>query len=397
MTMPLLQSRTVPPRSAVLQAVWRRPGMDRGALGEAVGLSRQTVSDLVRQLEQDGLIEDAPGASAGPGSGSGRLPRVLRPVMPAMLVGGFDFGHEHLRVAIAQLDGRIRAERVLDMDVDHDAGTAIAAARTLFDQVLAEAGADASEVALAGASIPGPLVSSDATIPQSSILSGWSGLNPEREFRTAFGLDVEVFNDANLGALGELAYGAGAQFTDFVYIKAGAGIGAGIVIGGELYTGRNGLAGEIGHTPMDIDTALCRCGNTGCLEAVASASVVRAKLQYVLGPAVSRLDLSRVTDPVGQRVLADAGHAVGRVVADNCNLLSPQAVIVGGELGAAGEAFLSGVRESIARIALPVIAGSVEVMPAGLGRRSELLGAVAVAARGAVTRHLASLAPMTAA
>jgi predicted NBD/HSP70 family sugar kinase len=190
---------------------------------------------------------------------------------------------------------------------------------------------------------------------------------------------VHLGNDAELGALGELSFGAGRGIADLLYVKASHGIGAGLVLGGRPYQGATGIAGEIGHTQIDGAGDQCRCGQRGCLEAMVSATVVRRRLQ-VSGFAVAETagGLAEVgRNPVGARVLTEAGRHLGRVVADICNCLNPARVLLGGQLGAAGEPFAVGVRESVTRYAQPAISGAVDIRPAELGLRAELMGTLA--------------------
>jgi predicted NBD/HSP70 family sugar kinase len=186
-----------------------------------------------------------------------------------------------------------------------------------------------------------------------------------------------------MGAQGELRFGGARGYRNFIYVKASHGIGAGLVLNGETYHGGLGIAGEIGHTQLPDADNWCRCGNRGCLEAVVSISEVRRQLAHVrpetAGDEPDR-SLARIgTDPVAGRVIAAAGRTLGRVLADLCNALNPEAIILGGELGTAGAPLLLGVRDSIDRYAQPAAAHSVNVRSADLGLRSELMGAIATA------------------
>src|SRR5262249_19528967 len=195
-------------------------------------------------------------------------------------------------------------------------------------------------------------------------------------------------NDANLGALAEASFGAGRGLSDVVYVRLGSGVGAGLVIGGRLHTGAAGLAGEIGHVQVRPDGAVCRGGDRGCLETIAAAAAVRGLLRPTGGHDVSRrelLELVATGDLGATRVVNDAGRAVGRVLADLCNVVNPEAIVVGGELSEAGEPLLSGIREAVDRYALPGAADVVEVVQGQLGERAEVLGALALVAQSTET------------
>jgi len=250
--------------------------------------------------------------------------------------------------------------------------------------LLSQAGVPLSQVAAAVAGLPGPLDPRTRALRPPAILPAWAGRDAAHELATRLGLPVEVANDADLGALGELRYGAGRGRRDFVYVKASHGVGAGLVLGGRIYRGAAGIAGEIGHTSLPDATEWCRCGNRGCLETVVSLGPLRRRLARIgITPAADGAGWPVIRlqqNALAARALAEAGRILGRALADLCNSLNPGAVILGGEIGTAGPPLVAGVRESIDRYAQPGAAEAVQVLAAGLGTRSELMGAVALAA-----------------
>jgi predicted NBD/HSP70 family sugar kinase len=272
------------------------------------------------------------------------------------------------------------------MDVDASADRALAHAAATVHRLVEGLGARRTLVAGAALGLPAPVDLRTGAVGSGNILPGWVDRRPAAELAELLGLPVAVDNDANLGALAEATYGAARGMSDVVYVKVSTGIGAGLVLGGELFRGSTGLAGEIGHVPVDPDGAVCRCGNRGCLETVVSVTHVLRLLQ----PAHREpLDVARVVELVeagdvgAARVLRDAGATIGRVLADLCNGLNPEALVLGGELSQVGEALLGGVRESIGRSAQPGIVRALRVLAGTLGPRAQLLGAVALARRHA--------------
>ena len=187
-------------------------------------------------------------------------------------------------------------------------------------------------------------------------------------------------SDANLGALGEIAHGAARGFVDVVYVKAAAGVGAGLVLGGRLYRGSAGMAGEIGHVAMDGSGPLCRCGNRGCLESFASVNQVLRTVQAA-HPGVRNMsglvELVESGDTGAYRVVADAGRQLGRVLADLVNNLNPQIVVLGGELATAAAPLLDGVTDSLHRFARPGVVRDLWVRVGTLGENAQLIGAAA--------------------
>jgi len=195
------------------------------------------------------------------------------------------------------------------------------------------------------------------------------------------GVSVQLANDADVGALGEKVFGAGRGVDEMAYIRLSAGVGAGLVLAGQPYQGALGIAGEIGHTCVDPSGPICRCGNRGCLETVASpVAVARLLEQSMLRPitVAELLDLVASGDRGARRAVADAGEAVGAVVSGLVNVLNPELVVIGGELAATGDVLLDPIRTSIQRHSVAATAANVRVVAGLLGDRAEVLGAAAL-------------------
>jgi predicted NBD/HSP70 family sugar kinase len=365
-------------RRRVVDELRRHGSLSRADLARAMGLSPTTITAVVADLLARGLVVEE--ASRAAAAGRGRPPVLLRLDPSAGGALGIDFGHSHLRVAVADLSRTVLAEHSTELDVDTAAEASLDAAEAMVTDVLAEAGMDRTRVVGAGVGLPGPIDAQTGTVGSSVILPAWIGLRPGEELERRLGVDVEVDNDANLGALGEVSFGAARGLSDVVYVKVSSGIGTGLVLGGRLYHGAAGLAGELGHVHVREHGHVCRCGNRGCLETVAATGAVLAALRPARG---AELDLRGVLaliadgDLGARRVVADAGRAIGRVLADICNGLNPAAIIVGGDLSAAGAPLLDGIRESIDRYAQPAISATVEITAGALGERAEVLGALA--------------------
>ncbi len=365
-------------RLRIVDELRRRGTATRGELAAATGLSRTTVTTLVTELQAHGIVAED-GIADGARSPRGRPAMLLRLEPAAGAALGIDFGHSHIRVAVADLSAVVLAERCVPFAVGASAPAALDAATGLAHAVLAEAGLSIAQVVGAGMGLPGPLNQRTAIVSPSSILGGWGGRPAAQELATRLGVPVAVDNDANLGALAELCLGAGHGAADLIYLKVSSGIGAGIVLDGRLHHGASGTAGEIGHVQLRRDGDVCRCGNRGCLETVASSAAVLDLLRPLLGRELTlagALELSRGGHVAVRRVVADAGRAVGRAVADLCNMLNPEAIVVGGDLSRAGDALLEGVREAVDRYALPAAARAVRVRAGRLGERAEVLGAL---------------------
>jgi predicted NBD/HSP70 family sugar kinase len=377
-----LQSLRDANRRLLVQALSGRGVASRAELARITGLSRSTVSSLVNDLLKSGLIVERVEEDSAPQSSQVGRPPVLIALSPSAGAAiGIDFGHSHIAVAVADLSHTVLAERWQEIDVDHLAVEGLDTGAELVEAALDEAGVDRDRVVGVGMGLPGPISDENQTVGSTSILPGWVGVNAADEMARRLGMAVDVENDANLGALAEAVWGAGRGAPDVAYIKASSGIGAGLVIGGRLHRGVGGTAGEIGHTPYREDGAVCRCGNRGCLETVARTDVITSSVAAGRGGPLTIgdvIDLARAGDPPAQRVIADAGRAIGVGVANLCNLLNPRRVIVGGELSAAGEILLAPLRDSLNRYAIPTAASDVTVVAGELGKRAEVMGALAL-------------------
>jgi len=246
--------------------------------------------------------------------------------------------------------------------------------------VLRDAGTERSAVIGVGLGLPAPIDTRSGQVGSSSILPGWVGVEAAKAMSERLGLPVYVDNDANLGALAEVRWGAARGCADAAYIKISAGVGAGLVIGGRLYRGAVGTAGEIGHTSVDEHGRICRCGNRGCLETVAAVPVMLELLAHSHGQlaAADVVRLAQGGDMGCRRVIEDVGRHVGVAVANLCNLINPEMVVVGGELAQADRLLLDPLADVVRRRAIPSAAAVATIAAARLGSRAHVLGALAL-------------------
>src|SRR4051794_22433141 len=371
-------------RLRVIRALRDEGMISRAEIARRTGLSRSTVSSLVADLQADGLVIERPEPGLAHGAQGGRPPILLSFDASAGAAVGVDFGHSHLRVAVSDLASTILAERTRPLDTDHDAYEGLDMAAELVVETLADAGVSRESVIGAGMGLPGPIYQippTHGTVGSSAILPGWIGMTAAHELQKRLDIPVMVDNDANLGALAEAAFGAGRDAGDLVYLKVSSGIGAGLILNGRLYRGSAGLAGELGPVPVAPDGIVCRCGNRGCLETVAGTGALVDLLRRSHGDditMVGMLNAARDGDAGCRRVIGDAGRALGSVAATLLNVLNPEMVIVGGQLAAAGDVLLDGLRESISRAALPETSRNAEIVLGVLGERAHVLGALAL-------------------
>ncbi|HWV84515.1 MAG TPA: ROK family transcriptional regulator [Capillimicrobium sp.] len=378
-------------RLRIVDILRRSGSASRVDLIRATGLSRTTVSKLVSELQADGLVVEHP--APGEGSAVGRPPMALSLTPAAGAAVGIDFGHAFVRVAVADLSGTVHSEAKRDFDVDRDTEAAIDVAVEMVDEVLAGARMGLDRTVGVGVAVSAPVVRGRAE-RGAHILPGWPAFAPVEELEQRLGRPVLIDNDANLGALAEVRDGAGRGADAVLYVMLSAGIGAGLVLGGQLVRGHRGLTGELGHVVVDPGGAICRCGNRGCLETVAAAPALLGTLRPLHGDDVTlhdAIDLARAGDEGSRRLFVDAGRAVGRAAGAVCNVLNPDLVIVGGDMVLAGDVLVDAVRAGIAEATIPAIRDDAQVVSARLGDRAEVLGAIGLVLAETDTSAIADL------
>lgn len=377
----------------VLNLIRQARTISRADIAHRVHLSRSTVSAIVNELLSEGwLAETGTGKSSG-----GRRPILLSFNCQAGYILGIDAGATHLLALATDLDAQIVAEAEHPFDVSAGPDVGLATIVAFAREMLAEAHIELSQLIGIGVGLPGPLDYAQGTVVAPPIMPGWDQVPVRDRLQAAFGVPVYVDNDANLGALGECCYGAGKDVENLAFIKVATGIGCGIIVGGQIYHGQTGAAGEIGHVTMAEDGPPCTCGSYGCLEAMAGGPAIaqRAALAVQVGqPTMLRSMISngnltaelveqaaRQGDPLAVQLYADAGRLIGLAVANVINLLNPGRVIIGGGVSEAGELILSSLRDTASQRSMRAAVGATEIIQATLGHRSSALGAVALVLR----------------
>jgi glucokinase-like ROK family protein len=262
----------------------------------------------------------------------------------------------------------------------------------ILHNALQTAGLTLSDILAIGVGVPGPILTEAGAVVAPPIMPGWDGFPIRETLEKKWGCPVSLNNDAELGALGEWAYGAGRGERDMAYIKVGSGVGAGLLLEGQIYRGASGSAGEIGHLTVDENGPLCNCGNAGCLEALAGGQAiarqgqeaVRKGQRTLLGAfsdpaAITAREVAaaaRRGDLVSQRIFSQAGTHLGVAIAGLVNLFNPSLVVVGGGVAQSGDMLLQPIRDTVLKRSLPAAARSVKITTAVLGRRASSMGAV---------------------
>jgi predicted NBD/HSP70 family sugar kinase len=364
---------------AVLREIRRHGPLTRAQIVRYTGLSRSSVHALTSELLACGLIGEAnrrvspprgrPAASFAFNGGSGHVLAIA-------------FQHSSVSVAVADLTGSILEQATAQVDTGADAERALTTAASQAEAVI-ERTRTRRTVLAAAASLPGPIDIEHGTVGSFSILRGWSSIDPARRLSELLELPVIIDNDANVAAYAEIHVGSAVGCRHLLYVKASTGVGAGLILGGRIYRGATGMAGELGHVTIEPTGRICRCGSKGCLETVAGIDGIIAALSGTHEDAVTIervIGLAADGDAAAERALAEAGAALGRAIGEVSNLLNPSLVVIGGELSAGGDLLIDPLRASLRRAAMRVIARDIEVVASQLGTRAELLGAAALCA-----------------
>lgn len=347
----------------------------RGDLRRLTGLSRTAVTARVSALVASGLL--LPGEELA--STGGRPPETLVPNPDAGVVLAVAVGRSRSQVGVFDLVGtELRAD-----SEDHPAGTG---PDELMPRIAERAAAQLAQTSApllsVGLSLPGTVDPVRGMCIDSPVIPGWDGVELGPYFAAFTDAPLVLANDADVLAQSE-TLGRDRGMTDVLVVKASTGLGLGIVANGRLVRGHVGAAGEIGHTKVEAARGLpCRCGSTGCLEAVAGGWALVARL------APTEPDIHHIRDLVAaalagnataRGLLRESGRHVGDLLATVINLLNPQAVVIGGDMADAFDIFAGGVREGVYAQATSLTTRDLQFSPAAHGGRAGLVGCAALA------------------
>ncbi|MEU3299113.1 ROK family transcriptional regulator [Streptomyces sp. NPDC006678] len=346
----------------------------RADIARITGLARSTVSQRVDALIAHGFVDED---NADGGSTGGRPPRRLQLRTEEHAVAGVDLGASHCRVALMDVGGAMLATREDPLSIADGPDVVLRHVERTMHTLLREAGREAGTLRSIGVGVPGPVEFSTGRPVDPPIMPGWHQYPIPEFFAAGFGVRALVDNDVNVMALGEQR----RAFPDtrfLLYLKVGTGIGCGIIADGRLHRGARGCAGDIGHIRVGDQEEECRCGNSGCLEAVAGGAALAGRLAGLGLEAASGSDVVRLVKSGNReavRMVREAGRAVGEVLAGLVNFFNPDTVVVGGALAAVHDQLLAGVREAVYRRSHPLATHVLRIEPSRTGENAAAVGA----------------------
>ncbi|MCC2685237.1 MAG: hypothetical protein K0R75_2136 [Paenibacillaceae bacterium] len=380
-------------KTIVLETIMRCSPISRAQISDMSGLNKSTVSSLVNELIEERLVEDTgPGASSG-----GRKPFMLEFHQKAGFAVGIDLGVNYIMAVLADLRGTVIQECYRPLS-NREPESAVLQLRSAIEDMMAVA--PASHYGIVGVTIGVPGIVDDDGTGRGTVLFApnlaWenidlvSMLQPLRGFTGP----IAICNEANAGAVGELHFGAARDVRDMIYISVGMGIGAGVILGRELYLGSSGFSGEAGHVSIRQDGAPCTCGNMGCWELYASEKALLEQAAKLPGIPLSDLaggagggglELSTLVHLAEGgnveviRLFEEIGEALAVGVVNMMNLFNPQLIVIGNRFAALERWLGEPLRRAIERRSPPYLRRTLTVAFSHLGTRSAALGAAHLA------------------
>jgi predicted NBD/HSP70 family sugar kinase len=346
----------------------------RSELAAVTGLGRSAVAQRVDALLASTLV-----AGAGEATSTGGRPPTRFAFNPmARVVLGVDVGATHVRLGLTDLGAAVLATDEASLDVALGPEPVLAWVVERGQRLVAAAGREPSDLIGVGIGLPGPVEHATGRPRNPPIMPGWDGFDVRAYVGERLGAEVVVDNDVNVMALGERFIGF-PDVDQLLLVKVATGIGSGIISHGELHRGADGAAGDLGHIQVPHDEAvLCRCGNVGCLEAIASGAAVAARLRAIghdVTDSRGVVAMVRAGSVEALREVRDAGRTIGEVLASAVSLLNPSVIVIGGSLSMAGDPLLAGVREVVYRRSLPLATANLRIVQASGGDASGIIGA----------------------
>lgn len=374
-------------RSIVLNIIRDHGPISRGEIARRSQLAPSAVSNIVTELISLGLVRDSHLAKPE----GGRPATMVQLNADSAYVIGVNVGLTSITTVVTNLVGTIVGRAIASTRFKAPAEVLLEQVAQSAREAASDAGIRFDQLVGLGIGIPG-LVDTEAGVSVFSPNLGWRGVPVKAILESLLECPVYVDNDVRAATLGEREYGAGDQARYLVAVFVGSAIGSGLVLDGRLYYGAGDGAGEIGHIQVVEDGPLCRCGNRGCLESVASGRAIAAKAQRLLmdnAPftylksmadprQVTAKDVSKAAqlgDQLAAVLMSEAARHIGRAVSFLVNTYNPEKVVISGGVSKAGDQILGPIREVVQQQAMPIARDAVRIVPGKLGSQAGPLGA----------------------
>ena len=377
----------------ILRAFRKQGRISRTEIAHITGWSKAKASQEILSLVERGLlVEVGEGASQG-----GRRPRLLRINPQLGYIVGMDIGATSLELALADVSGQIVQRCSEAADVRNQPEQVLGRCVELVNQMCHAQGTHTDQILGIGVGVPGPVDFARGVLVAPPLMMDWENFPIRSFFNDTFpSAFVVVDNDVNIMALGEQRAGDGIGVDHFIFVKIGTGIGAGIISNGRIHRGSDGCAGDIGHICVDKQGPVCRCGNQGCLEAMAAGPAITEKatqaalsgrspfLRKVLdakGGSLSPEDVNaacREGDEAALEIIRASGQMIGDVLAGLVNFFNPSQIFVGGGIANFGNHLLVSIRRAVLRRSLPLATSHLSINFSRASSNAGIIGAIAL-------------------
>jgi len=379
-----------PLADSVLHLIWRQHQISRAEIARQIGLSRSTVTEVIRELLNTGFVQEV---GAGISSG-GRKPIVLEFQNDHKVILGIDIGATHVSAALMNIGGQLLAFEKRSHSVRTDPEGTRSLVFQLCDACLDQVEDGYERLLSIGVALPSPVDPNHPEWVSEVVIPAWRGKNELNILHSHFGVPVYVDNDANLGALAEHRWGAGRGVEDLTYVKIGYGVGAGFVLNGEVYRGSTGIAGEMGHVPVRGSDTLCECGLKGCLVTRVGGKAMLARIKeladsYPDSPlALGSPDLEAIElaasqrDQLATQLYQETTEYLSIAITGWINMINPGRVILGGAMEVLQRQLLDPVQEKIKACSIVGSVPNTDIRISELGHQAESIGAATMALEG---------------
>lgn len=386
--------RITPQEAQVVGELRRQAAISRTDISRITNWSRPKVTSVInRMIDRGYLVEVGEGDSQG-----GRRPRLLQLNSRLGYIAGVDIGATSMDVALADLNVEIMARDSSPADVRSDPAELLGEVERRLLEIVRRQGLKPEQILGIGMGVPGPVDVAKGVLVAPPLMPAWENFPIRDFFRKSFpNAIVSIDNDVNIMALGEMRAGAGVGIENFLYIKVGTGIGAGIICHGKVHRGSTGSAGDIGHICADRSGPVCRCGNIGCLEIMAAgpamaerakaaamngSSVVLAKKMHNNGGILRAEDVgaaAREGDRVAIEIIQSSGQMIGDVLAGLVNFFNPSLILIGGGVARIGNQLLASIRQAVLKRSTSLATHDLVVAYSPMGAEAGVTGAIHMA------------------
>jgi glucokinase-like ROK family protein len=379
--------------STVLRLVHSEAPLSRAQLAVLTGLNKSTVSSLVEELLARQLVRETGINSVG----AGRPATLLEMNPKAGMIVGVELGVDFVSIVLTDFGANILWRKQVPADPTESQDKTLDQTQALIEEAIAFSQEVGSQILGLSFAIPGTVDLDNGDLIFAPNLN-WHNVPLRRRFSQSTGLKVFIENDANAAAIAEHLFGAAQLLRDFVFVFIGVGLGGGLFLNGQLYRGKGGYAGEIGHTHIMAEpfNMPCHCGNLGCWETYANQDAlirrVQARMDGQTGSLIQGL-MDKENAPLSLSIIkraADAGdgdavaslNEVGVAIGSGCaglvNIFNPEKIILGGPISMAGDYLLPAIKQSVNQRSIPENVVQTEVSLSAFGSDASLIGAAAI-------------------